>query len=97
MNWFTKILKVLGPRVIGAGVSAVGGIIYAKTKGTVQVDTTQVAEIVTGMIITYATAHRGASALINPGDAATGRVAEGIDKAANDPRASDAVVIPPKQ
>lgn len=96
MNWLTNVLKTLGPRVIGAGVAAVGGIIYGKTKGTVQIDTVQVTEIVTGMLVTYATAHRAASAVINPGDAAKGRVADGIKTAADDPQASDAVIIPPK-
>lgn len=93
---FGKLLKTLGPRLIGIAVAGVASLIYDKTKGAVQMDPETTTALVTGMLATYAVAHRGASALINPGDAATGRVADGIDRAANDPHASDTVVIPPK-
>jgi hypothetical protein len=97
MNWLTNVMKVVGPRLIGAAAAGAAGVIYAKTKGAVTVDPTQVAEIVTTMIGTYAVAHRTVTAISpNPGDAATGRVAAGENAAANNPMAGDTVVIPPK-
>lgn len=97
MDWLTNVLKTLGPRAIGVGAAAVASIVYGKTKGAVQIDATQVTEIVSGMLITYATAHRAASAVINPGDAAKGRVADAVKTAADDPQASNTVIVPPKQ
>lgn len=96
MNWFTNILKTFGPRLIGVGVAAGASAIYSHSKGTVVIEPTQVTEMVTGMLLTYAAAHRAASVVINPGDAAKGRVADGIKTAADDPKASDTVVIPAK-
>lgn len=98
MNWFSSVLKTFGPRLLGIGASALAGLIVTKTKGVVQIDPSTLVEVGTTMIAAYATTHRAATAIsANPGDAATGRVATGIDKAANDPHASDTVVIPPKQ
>lgn len=97
MGFLVNILKVLGPRVIGVAAAAVAGFIFDKTKGAVTVEPTQVVEIVTTMLTTYAVAHRAATAVSpNPGDAATGRIATGENNAANDPKSSDTVVIPPK-
>lgn len=95
MDWFKNVLKTLGPRVIGAGAAMAASLIYGKTKGAVTIDPTQVTEIVTGMLVTYATAHRAASAIINPGDAAKGRVADAVKTAADDPNASNTVIVPP--
>lgn len=90
------ILKALGPRVIGAAVTGVAGWIYAKTKGAVVVDPGMAVEMIVGGLVTYAASHRAASAIVNPGDAATGRIAGAIDDAANNPHTSDVVRIPPK-
>lgn len=91
MNWFTNILKTLGPRVIGAAAGAVAAKI-SETTG-VAVDP---ATLVGIALAAYAAAHKAVSAKVNPGDAATGRVSDAIDKAANDPRASNTVTISEK-
>lgn len=97
MNFLTGLLKTFGPRLLGIAASGVAGIIVTKTKGVVQVDPTTLVEVGTAMIGAYAATHRGVTAVSNnPGDAATNRVATGIDTAANNPRANDTVVIPPK-
>lgn len=97
MGFLKNILKTFGPRLLGVAASAVAGLIVTKTKGVVQIDPTTMVEVGTAMIAGYAATHRAATAVSNnPGDAATGRVAEGENRAANDPHASDAVVIPPK-
>jgi hypothetical protein len=77
MNILTKAAKSLGPRIIGSAVSLLAGWIFAKSKGTIQVDPQQVVEIGTTMIGSYAVTHRIASALgINPGDAASATLAK---------------------
>lgn len=96
MNWFTSIFKTFGPRLLGTAASAVAGYVVVKSKGVVQIDPTTLIEVGTAMIGSYAATHRATSAKVNKGDAASARVAEGIDKAADDPHASDTVVIPPK-
>lgn len=98
MNWLTNMLKTFGPRLLGVGASAIAGVVVTKTKGVVQIDPATLVEVGTAMIGAYAATHRATTAVSsNPADAATGRVAEAVDKAANDPQASDTVVIPPKQ
>lgn len=90
MNWFTSILKVFGPRALGAAAA------IAATKLAEQGVTVDPGTLVGIGLGTYAAVHKAVSAHINPGDAATGRVAEGIDKAANDPHTTSTVVIPEK-
>lgn len=63
-----SLIKSFGPRIIAAAVASIAGYIYSKTHGSVTVDTTQVSELVTGMLLTYATIHRLASSKINPED-----------------------------
>jgi hypothetical protein len=92
MNIFGRLFKTFAPRIIGAAVSGLTGWLYAKTQGAVVVDPDMAAKMITGMIVTYAGAHRLASAVINPGDAATARVAVAIHDAADD---ATSVVIPP--
>jgi hypothetical protein len=94
MNFLTRIAKTFGPRVLGAAASALAGWIVVKTKGVVQVDPATLVEVGTAMIAGYAATHRAASAKVNPGDAATGRVATGIDAAANDESVDTVVRIP---
>lgn len=92
MNIFTRLFKTFAPRVIGAAVSGFTGWIYAKSQGTVMVDPEMATKLITGMLLTYAGAHRAASAVINPGDAATSRVAEAIHEASDE---AGAVVVGP--
>lgn len=76
MNILSKAAKSIGPRIIGGIVSLFAGWLFAKTKGAIQVDPTQVVEIAGTMIGAYAATHRAASALgLNPGDAASGTLA----------------------
>lgn len=96
MNWFKSVLKTLGPRVIGAAVAGLSSYIYDKTKGAVQMDPETTTQLVTGMLIVYAGAHRAASAVINPGDAAKGRVADAVKEASDSPFI-DTVKIPPSK
>lgn len=88
MNWFTDILKTYGPRVVGAAAGVAAAKITEKTG--ISVDP---ATLVGVALAAYAAVHKGVSAKVNPGDAATGRVADAIDRAANDPRASNTVTI----
>lgn len=97
MNFLMNVLKVMGPRLIGVAAAGVAGYIFDKSKGAVTLDAAQVTGLVTTMLGTYAVAHRAATSVSpNPGDAATGRVATGENTAANDPRAPETVIIPPK-
>lgn len=88
------ILKAVGPRLIGIAVAAIASLVYDKTKGAIQMDPETTTQLVTGMLVVYAGAHRAASAVINPGDAAKGRVADAIKTAADDPRADNVVRVP---
>lgn len=97
MGFLSNILKTFGPRLLGIAASAIAGLIVTKTKGVVQIDPTTMVEVGTAMIGAYAASHRAVTAVSsNPADAATARVATAVDEAANDPAASNAVVIPPK-
>lgn len=96
MNLLSNILKTFGPRLLGVAASAIAGLVVAKTKGVVTIDPTTLVEVGTAMIGAYAATHRGATAVSsNPADAATARVANAVDKAANDPQAPETVIIPP--
>lgn len=98
MNWLTGLLNTFGPRLLGVAASGLAGLIVVKTKGIVQIDPTTLVEVGMGMIGGYAATHRAVTAVSNnPGDAATNRVAEGENSAANDPRSGSTVVIPPKE
>lgn len=94
MPTFKGILKTLGPRLIGTVASALAGWIVVKTKGVVQIDPTTLVEVGTAMIAGYAVSHRGTSAVVNPGDAATERVTDGIKAAADDPAVDTVVRVP---
>lgn len=88
MNRLGGILKVIGPRLLAA-IAAMASTKLAE-KG-ITVDPATLVGIGLG---TYAAVHKALSAKVNPGDAATGRVATGIDKAANDPAVDTVVRIP---
>lgn len=92
MNLFGRLFKTFAPRIIGAAVSGFTGWLYAKSQGAVVVDPEMATKMITGMLVAYAGAHRLSSAVINPGDAATERVATAIHDAADSARS---VVIPP--
>lgn len=77
MNWFTNILRVLGPRLVAAGAAVL--VTKAAEKG-VTLDPTEVAGVLVG---SYAAIHKAISSKINPGDAASGRVAAAEKSAAN--------------
>lgn len=89
---FGSIFKTLGPRIIGGLMGGVATYIGVKTAGIVQIDPAQAAEVVTGIIVTYAASHRVASSVINPGDAAKGRLAD-AEKQATD--VGSTVVVAP--
>jgi hypothetical protein len=67
---FGTLWSMFGPRLIGAAASAAAGFVFAKTRGTVQLDATQLAELGTTMIGTYALAHTASAVKINPAAAA---------------------------
>lgn len=71
-----NLFKVLGARIVGGLAAAAAGWIFVHTKGIVQVDATQVVEIGSTMLGTYAASHRILSRWTNPGDAAKGRLAD---------------------
>jgi hypothetical protein len=95
MNFLKKLALTFGPRLLGVAASAIAGLIVTKTKGVVQIDPTTMVEVGTAMIGAYAASHRAATAVSsNPGDAATDRVAEGLNRAANDETVDTVVRIP---
>lgn len=75
MNWLKAVLVTVGPRIIGAVAGGVASWVYAKTRGTVTIDASQAAEIVTAGLVGYAGLHKAVSSFVNPGDAAKLRVA----------------------
>lgn len=81
MNFVSSIFKTFAPRVIGAAVTGLAGWLYAKSKGTVMVDPQMATEMIVGALVTYSATHRGVSSIVNPGDAAKGRIAD-AEKAA---------------
>lgn len=88
MNWFTKILTILGPRVLGAAAGAAAGKLAEKG---ITVDP---ATLIGIALSTYALVHKAVSAKVNPGDAATGRMVT-AEKTAEDLGAT-VRVAPPK-
>lgn len=97
MNQLAKLATTLGPRLIGAVASALAGWLLVHSKGVVQIDANTLVEVTTTMLATYAASHRASSAVINPGDAASGRVAGAVKDAASSETPSNVVEIPPKQ
>lgn len=91
---FRNILRTLGPRILASALGGLATYVGIKTSGAVQIDPTAAAEIVTGILVTYSAAHRGTSAVVNKGDAATGRVAEAENRASE---LSSTVVVPPSK
>jgi hypothetical protein len=75
MRFVSAIFRTFAPRVIGAAAAATAGWIYAKTHGAIVLDQDATIKLVSGMLLTYAGAHRAASAVINPGDAANASLA----------------------
>jgi hypothetical protein len=68
---FGTLWSMFGPRLLGAAASAIAGLVFAKTRGTVTLDPQQLAELGGTMITTYALAHTGAAVKINPAAAAS--------------------------
>lgn len=73
---FGKIWTVFGPRAIGILAGGLASFIFAKTKGTVTIDPTTLAEYGTTLLTVYAASHKAASVVINPGDTASPKLAE---------------------
>lgn len=80
---FGTILRTWGPRVIGSVLSGVATYIGIRTSGAVQIDPTAAAELVTTAFLAYSAAHKAGSSIVNPGDAAKGRVATAEKTAAD--------------
>lgn len=97
MGKLGNILKTIGPRLLGQAASALAALILLKTKGVVTIDPNTLVEVITAAGVAYAATHRGVSAVVNPGDAAKGRVADGIKDAADNPMSSPVVTILPKE
>jgi hypothetical protein len=87
MNFFTKIWTLLGPRIIAA---AAGG---AATKLAERGVTIDPATLVSIGLATYGVVHKIVSSKVNPGDAASGRVAAAEKRASE--TGSTVVVAPP--
>lgn len=77
MDWFSNIFTTYGPRVVGAAAGMAASKIAEKTGVTVDP-----AALVGIALAAYAAVHKGVSAKVNPGDAATGRMAEAERNAA---------------
>lgn len=84
---FGNIFRTAGPRFLG--VLAGWGATKLSEKTGVAVDPASLIAIGT---FVYSTVHRGLSAVVNKGDAATGRVAAAENKASD---TGSTVVIPP--
>lgn len=70
-----NLLALVLPRALGVLASLGAGWLFVHTKGALTLDPTQVVEITGTMIGAYAATHRGASSVVNKGDAATTRIA----------------------
>lgn len=73
---FGDLFKLALPRLLGGVFAGAATYIGVKTAGAVQIDPAQAAEVVTGVLWSYAASHRIASSYINPGDAAKARLAD---------------------
>ena len=91
---FGTLLRTLGPRILGALFGGLATYVGVKTSGALQIDPAAAAEVVTGALLSYAAAHRVGSAVVNPGDAAKGRLAT-AEKTATD-NGSTVTVAPSK-
>lgn len=90
---FGNILRTLGPRLLASVFGGIATYIGVKTAGAVNIDPTAAAEVVTGILVTYSATHRGTSAVVNKGDAATGRIAAAENTAS---AVAGTVVVPPR-
>lgn len=89
---FSGLLRTFGPRLLGSVLAGVSTWIGVKTSGAVNIDPEWAAGTVTSIFLSYSAGHRGTSAKVNKGDAATSRVAEGENRASE---RGTTVVIPP--
>lgn len=83
------IAKVIGPRLVAVAAGWLSAELAKRFGAVVEPES-----LTAIMIGTYAGVHKAISAKVNPGDAATGRVADGINAAANDPSVDAVVRIP---
>lgn len=80
MNW-GAILRVFVPKLIGAGAGLASGYIYAHTKGAIQLDPEQIANLAVIMMGSATVTGKLAEWKLNPsGSAAPALVTEGIAK-----------------
>lgn len=87
MGFFKKLLVLIGPRLVAAVTGIVAGKLAEKG---ITVDPATITGIALG---TYATVHKVISSKVNPGDAASGRIATAEKKASDN--GSSVVVAPP--
>lgn len=76
MNFFTKILTIAGPRVLGAAAA------WAATKLAEKGIVTDPSTLIGIALSAYAVVHKAVSSKVNPGDAASGRMATAEKEAA---------------
>lgn len=88
-NWLSNIAKTLGPRLIAAVAALLS------TKAAEKGITVDPATLIGIGLSVYAGVHKAVSSQVNPGDSATGRVADAIAQAASSTGGST-VVVPPK-
>lgn len=80
MNW-AGLLRVVAPRLIGVVASGAAGWVFVHSKGTVTLDPTQLTELGTTMLATYAAGHTATAAVLNPAAAASPVLAqEGVEQ-----------------
>jgi hypothetical protein len=73
---FSGILRAFGPRVLASVFGGVATYIGVKSQGAIQIDAEAAATTVTGILLSYAAAHKAVSSKVNPGDSAEGRIIE---------------------
>lgn len=81
-SWLSAVARTWLPRVLASVLGGVATYVGVKTSGAVQIDPAAAAEGITTILLTYSAAHKAVSSVINPGDAAKGRVAK-AEKAAS--------------
>ncbi len=91
MNWIKNVAKTFGPRLLGI----IAG--FASTKLAEQHVTVDPATLIGIGTVVYAGVHKAVSAKVNPGDSATGRVADAISDAASGQTLRNTVVVAPKR
>lgn len=90
-NWLGAVVRVWAPRVIASVLGGIATYVGVKTSGAVQIDPAAAAEVITGILVTYSAGHKAISSIINPGDAAKGRVASAEKTASSN---GGTVVVP---